>query len=465
MKNFNDIFRRKVKEAFDNYNADHLTEEGWNAFTRKNGRKRNRAIIIPLWAKAATIAVLVTIGVIFTARINHRNAGELVNQIALENRSELTESAINKEDTAAVSPVIANPCQGSETTVSKAGQLRHEGRGKTDSRVGSTAGPALAETVKIRTVKTEPVKAERSHLSETKKTDRLLFSDTSMAAGSLFTDTPIPPESLLSENIIAPEMSAWMNLTDNPIEIRLIDDADTGLKLKRKETLQVFDEPPREKMTTTIMGGLSGMMASINNTTSTSQGVSIGFYVEQQLTRRISVRPGLAMAKHNYAMESVPGGSIAMDYAAPELSGMSGTTTSYDANIEVVSMEVPVNLVFSIRKRARSNLFVTTGASTVVYLSQHMSGSFNNTYTKTTVDSYGGVSYESKTTSVKIESEQEILNRVDFLGLANFSAGYSFPFGKTSHLVFEPFVQFPIKDLTSQNLRIRYGGLSMKLQF
>ncbi len=69
------------------------------------------------------------------------------------------------------------------------------------------------------------------------------------------------------------------------------------------------------------------------------------------------------------------------------------------------------------------------------------------------------------TTSVRIESEQEPLNRVDFLGLANFSAGYSLPFGKTSHLLFEPFVQLPIKDLTSLDLRIRYGGLSMKIQF
>jgi hypothetical protein len=69
------------------------------------------------------------------------------------------------------------------------------------------------------------------------------------------------------------------------------------------------------------------------------------------------------------------------------------------------------------------------------------------------------------TTTVRIEGEQDSFNRVDFLGLANFSAGYSLPFGKTSHLLFEPFVQLPIKDLTSMNLRIRYGGLSMKIQF
>jgi hypothetical protein len=69
------------------------------------------------------------------------------------------------------------------------------------------------------------------------------------------------------------------------------------------------------------------------------------------------------------------------------------------------------------------------------------------------------------TTSVKIESDQEPLQRIDVLGLANFSAGYSIPFIKTRHLLFEPFVQLPLKDLTSLDLRIRYGGLSMKIQF
>jgi hypothetical protein len=301
----------------------------------------------------------------------------------------------------------------------------------------------------------ETVIAERSSGAETAKSGGTLPSDTSPAAVSL-----------LSEKIIAAEVSAWMNLPDNPAELRLIEDADAGLKLKPSTVLKGIYDLPREKMTTTLMTGLSGMMASIDNTASNAQGVSLGFYVEQQLTRRISVRPGLAMAKHNYTMEGIPGGNVAFDFAPPELHGVSGTTTSYEADVEVVSMEIPVNFVFSLRKRSGSNLFVTTGASTVIYLNQHLSGNLNNTYTRATVDSYTGeIAYESMNTSVKIESTQESLNRVDFLGLANFSAGYSFPFAKTSHFVFEPFIQLPVKDLTSMNLRIRYGGLSMKLQF
>lgn len=441
MKNFDDIFSRKAKQAFENFNADHLAEEGWNSYVRKYVRKRDRVFVIPLWAKVASIAVLVTIGVLFTARINHRKAGEHVSQIAQVSHSKETESAVNMEDTSVAkteitatktaspvaSPVIANSGQASgqayEETISKSGQIRVTGSEKTGSAVNEPAGPILSETVRV-------------------------------------------GESLTPETIIAAEVSAGVNLPDNPIEIRLTDKTDTRLSPKPKKELMDLSDLPREKKTTTIMTGLSGMMASIDNTASISQGVSIGFYVEQQLTRRISVRPGLAMAKHNYALDNISGGSEALGYSAPNLAGLSGATTSFEANIDVISVEVPVNFVFSILKRSRSDFFVSTGASTVIYLNQHMTSSFDNTYTRTTVDSYSGeVSYESVTTSVKIESGQEILNRVDFMGLANFSAGYSLPFGKTSHLLFEPFIQLPVKDLTSLNLRIRYGGLSMKVQF
>jgi hypothetical protein len=453
MKQFDEEFSRKAKEAFDNYNADHLAGEGWNSYVKKYGKKRTGAYIIPLWTKVASVAAILTIVVLLTNRITHTKSDEPGSQLAQENRREMTESAINKEDTTAANLV---PDQASDATISKTGAASQTGSVKTDYQVSEPAGSVLAETVKV----------ERSSIAETVKPAGSLLTETAADERPFLAEIALAAESLLAENNQVAEMSADMNIPDNPIEIRLIADADTRLKLKPKKALRDLIDIPREKMTTTIMTGLSGMMASIDNATSTSQGVSIGFYVEQQLTRRISVRPGLAMAKHNYAMESMSGGSVVTDYAAPELNGMRDATTLFEGDIEVISMEVPVNFVFSLRKRSRSNLFVTTGASTVIYLNQHLSGNFNNTYTRSTVDAYTGeVSYESMTTSVQIESEQEPLNRVDLLGLANFSAGYSIPFGKTSHLLFEPFVQLPLKDLTSLNMRIRYGGLSMKLQF
>ncbi|MDX9903463.1 MAG: outer membrane beta-barrel protein [Bacteroidales bacterium] len=432
MNKFDDIFSRKAKEAFDNYNADHLADKGWNSFSGKYGRRRSRAILIPLWARAASIAILVTAGVLLTARLNNRKAGETVNQIAQETGIEQADSLMNKEDSASYVPGIS---AGKPVIIA--------------------ANPEISATAET-TGATSSIHDATSETAEVKPSIQTVTQELTARAQEPPSDQPASAHGI----------SDGLTSAASPVKIRLADMADAGLKLKPGEAPKLYGDIPREKLTTTIMTGLSGMMATVGNATSASQGVSIGFYVEQQLTRRISVRPGLAMARHNYSVESMSGGSLNMAYAAPELNGMAATATIYDADMDVVSMEVPVNFVFSLRKRARSNLFVTTGASTVIYLSQNLSGSFYNTYTRSVIDNYtGNVSYESMTTSVEIESEQETLNRVDLLGLANFSAGYSFPFSGTSQLLFEPFVQMPIRDLTSLNLRIWYGGLSMKIRF
>lgn len=438
MKNFDDIFSRKVKEAFENYNADHLAKEGWNAYVNKYGRRRSRVIFFPLWARAASIIILVTAGVLFINRLNHREGDESVGRLAQETLSE-------KADTLITAPTTDITAPEPETLASTR---------KNTTRISSTRGTG------------QNAVAAAGRAGQHRQSDREKAGyQGSEAAKPVLAESDMYQESISHQTTTAMATSSLVNLPADPIGIRVTDDADTRLNLKPKIPIKDYSDLPRERMTTTIMTGLSGMMASIDNTTSASQGISIGFYVEQQLSRRISVRPGLAMARHNYTMESMSGGSLDMVYSAPELNGLSGTTTSYEADIDVVSMEVPVNFVFSLRKRNRSNLFVSTGASTVIYLSQHLTGNFNNTYTRSTVDSYGEVSYEYMTTSVKIEKDQELLNRVDLLGLVNFSAGYSFPFAGTSQLLFEPFIQLPIRDLTSLNLRIRYGGVSMKIKF
>ncbi len=379
--------------------------------------------LFPIVGQAASIIVLVTAGVLFINRFNNREADETAGQVAQETGAAKADSGTNETGTTMDGPVIANSARASGERLADAGQPGNLSGARPSDRESENAGLPPA-------------------------------------------DAAMDKESGLHQAAVdRQEVSAGVIAGASPLEIRLADEADVSMSLKPKKPLKDYPVLPRERKTTTIMTGLSGMMASVGDASPTSQGMSIGFYVEQQLSRRISVRPGLAMARHNYTMEGMSGGTSAMDYAAPELNGMDAASTSYDADIDVVSMEVPVNFVFSLRKRARSNLFVSTGASTVIYLSQHLTGNFNNTYARAKVDSYGSVYYEYMSTSVTIEREQELLSRVDLLGLANFSAGYSFPFAGTSQLLFEPFIQLPIKDLTSMNLRIRYGGLSMKIRF
>jgi len=416
MKQFDEIFSRKVKEAFDGYNADHLSEAAWQSYSKKYGKKRWFAIVIPLWAKAASVAVLLTIGTIYTYKAFDRKADSVI-QLTEIDRAEFAEPELNDK-------VITDD----NLMVSSTGQV-------------TKAQPVVS-------------KSKSSDLSKALRTDMALLGH---------------PGGHISDSAEVEESVTNLNIAESPIESRLIGDANEDLQITPdKEVIIGFEEEKSAtKRETALMTGLSGMMASIDNTSSASQGVSFGLYVDQQLTRRISIRPGLAIARHTYGVESASGISEAiLDYTSPGIDGLSGKTTSYEADIDVLSMEVPVNFVFTIWNRSGSNLFISTGASTVIYLSQNVTGNFNNTYVKTTVNNMTGeTTYQSLNSTVKVVSQEEPFNHVDLFGLANFSAGYSLPFGNTNKLLFEPFVQLPIKDLTSLNLKIRYGGLSVKVKF
>ncbi|MDY0198558.1 MAG: hypothetical protein RBR68_12160, partial [Tenuifilaceae bacterium] len=103
---------------------------------------------------------------------------------------------------------------------------------------------------------------------------------------------------------------------------------------------------------------------------------------------------------------------------------------------------------------------------TMVYLNQHFSGTLHNVYRTENIDSSTGeISIETNYTTTNIEEEYGAFSRVDYFGLANLSAGYSFPIGKSNNMLVEPFIQLPMHDITSTNLRIRYGGLSLKFRF
>ena len=100
------------------------------------------------------------------------------------------------------------------------------------------------------------------------------------------------------------------------------------------------------------------------------------------------------------------------------------------------------------------------------YISQQFTADLVNEYAKVSYNSASGTySTETHYSTVEVEKDYGAFSRTDFMGLANLSAGYSFPYGKTGTMLIEPFVQLPVSDLTSLNLRVRYGGVSMKLRF
>ncbi|HBH85402.1 MAG TPA: hypothetical protein DDY34_16600 [Bacteroidales bacterium] len=405
MKQFDQIFRQQAEKAFSTYNADHLAGEGWNLFVNKQKGKKRFAIVIPFWAKAASVAVIVSVGGLFLYQSFHNQPESYIAQ------KEFVPAPANELQI----PVVSDK-------ISLNAQLSSDGEVQDKLTVELFAEKkAAAEAVDMK----DPVVT-----GEIKSSERV-------------SDIPVNEyanEEKVAENILA---------ADEKTEI---------------SPVEITDETPAGKKTS-LIAGFSGMMSNIEDVMINSPGVSVGFYLEHKLTRKLSVRPGLALAKHSYSSTNVSDGKVFMN-SVTSTGSMTGSVGSYENQLDMVTVEVPLNLVYTLLERGKSSLFVSAGVSTMVYLDQSFSSSFTNVYTEQKVDLASGNAYlETRSQDVNVESDEKAFSHVDYFSLTNLSAGYSLPLKKGGNMLIEPFVQLPVSDLTSFNVRIRYGGLSLKFRF
>ena len=415
MKQFDDIFREKAEKAFSNYNADHLADAGWKSFAaaRKGGRRFGA--VIPLWARAASVILIIGTGAFLAyIAINRHNAEEIL--------------VAGKTEPAIIVPSSAQP----------------------------GAAPAISQAV---AEKAEVLPEIREAVREVNLPESVFSEQPEERTQLLLVEIPLPADT-----------GRQPVVTENRLMV-----SDDSVNLAVEEALKEFleDEPAAagteeteiRSGRTAFMVGLSGLLAHVDETASSAPGVSVGFYVEQKITERISLRPGLALAYNSLGVDSRNAGSE-FSYSVPLYNGNSGTPDSYSGQLSMLAMEVPLNFVFRVLERKRSSLYISTGASTMIYFSQQFSGDLVNEYTQKQLNSATGLmDSETRYSTITVENTYGAFRRTDYFGLANFSAGYSFLYGRTGTLLIEPFLQLPLRDLTALDLRVRYGGVSMKLRF
>ncbi|MGM0464158.1 MAG: outer membrane beta-barrel protein [Bacteroidota bacterium] len=398
MKRFDDIFAGKVKDVFSNYNADHLADNAWNSFIGK--KRRKRAIIIPMWAKAASLAVLIT------------GAGIIVYNTFFSESDKLNEVAVIAEQGAGSGEAEERDIAGKEVE-----ELPAENTGGRPEEI-SKPGISIAQEQPV----SEPEKVER------------------------MTSDKLP---VLISGIMLIDIDAFIE-----------EKADPGIRSYYEPTTETTEKERK----TDLMAGLAGMISRVDD--NSDPGTSMGVYIDRKLTDRISVRPGLAFAYqgHNLSGNSALRADLAN--TAPQSNFSRVDIESTSAQLNFLAFEIPLNLVFTIWERRRSQVYLSAGASTMVYLNQKFDGSFTNIYVVENYDSAtGDISYDTSTSLLDVENNYGVFSHVDLMGLANLSAGYSMPLRGKNNLLFEPFIKLPVSGLTSLDLKVFYGGISFKLRF
>jgi hypothetical protein len=411
MKDFDDIFRENVQNAFSRYDAGHLADKGWDSFMQKKNARRGLFMILPLWAKAASVAILLGAGGYFIYNwFNRQPAGETTVAITSPDKNE-SETSV---------PVVSTE---KVSTLSKGSGETKTGKGKL--------------------------------ISSTKSSPEIIAGAVDTVRKDITGDQ--------AEIILPPLAEYKFAGPADTVVLPLEEEA----RLPAEEILPEPDElkPGKRSGRTSVMAGFSGLLASAGEGSSAAPGVTVGFYLDQKITRRISFRPGLALSRQSVDLEN-DDALTASTYSMQLSDGTSGQVDSYSGQLDMLAFEVPLNLVFRIYEKGRSGIYVSGGASSMIYLSQQMKAGFVNEYTKTSINALSGETMsETRYSTVEVENNYGAFNRVDIFRLINFSAGYQFGSGKSRTMIIEPFVQLPVSDLTSLNMKVRYAGVSLKMRF
>ncbi len=419
MKRFDEKFKKHIKDVFEDYNADHLADEGWNAFLKKKQKSKRFYFFSTIWAKAATIAILVSVGGFFTYKL-------------INSEEEPLRLITEKEDVE-------------------------------EQILPKTEVEDYLESIAPIEEKIAPPQEQQFAESEPKYTEKAKKTDVSEIEKARFYD-PKETEKPFEFQIETKNLIAVNNVNNiEPSEIKRPDlkifrtskiHSEKSAAPVQVEIKHLNEVTTREK--TKIGFHLSGIMAMVENNVSSTPGAAIGLFTEYRLTDRLRARPGLTLANHSYHFY---GGNYAMDnIARTETTYDLAKTiiTSQETQIDLVSIEIPLNFVFDIFKTQRQSIYVSAGTSTIVYLDQHFTGHYNiNHYDENDAKSYN---------PLFVEEHYGAFSKIDPFGLINIAAGYSFSSRRNNNIVVEPFVQLPASKLTSINLHMHFGGIKVQYQ-
>jgi hypothetical protein len=427
MKPFSEEFVTRVKEVFTDYDANHLADAGWSAYQQKHAdRNKSRALWLAM-ARVASVALLLSVGVGVTYFFITRQTPSNNNIEALdETQPKLPEgkpqTPNDKSDSRLKKPALAEVQDNSTPSITKTS--------KPPRKIVKSSSESLT------------VVNVTSHQHENLVADSI-YQDSTRTQGG---DLKIQVDSVVIEKLKEYDIL----LAEEPVEFK-------------------NDKTPTAGKKLTLYAGISGMVATVEHLISDAPGVSVGVYAKHKLAQNISFQTGIAVCKQDYSFQSIGNGGNDYMYeslfTSVDQNNLESTASSEDNRMEILSLEIPLNVVFTIHKTPKSHFYITTGASSLVFLDQKFSETVRHTYTNEVYDSFTGItSTQFYSQQIEVEDTFNAFSKANLFGLFNLMVGYSFPLAKGSLVSVEPFLQLPITETTSSNLKLAFAGISLKVQ-
>jgi len=127
------------------------------------------------------------------------------------------------------------------------------------------------------------------------------------------------------------------------------------------------------------------------------------------------------------------------------------------SEINLTGLDIPVNFQYRFIQRKSSDYFVELGFSNLLYLSESYSYSIAEV-SGTNPDG----TYQIEQTFTE-EITAPAFKTFDFASLINFSLGWDYKLNKSLDLTLNPYLKYPVSDLSSGDFKFGSGGLKLKL--
>ncbi|KAF5081796.1 hypothetical protein DSECCO2_105890 [anaerobic digester metagenome] len=414
MKPFNQRFVERVNSIFSELNNDSLANDGWQALKpRLNNPPSKKAMVIalvPFYAKAASIIILLGIGWVFNQQLVKNHSAQFPTRVVEVEPAQESPKTQSLQQTA---PIQSKALVNSKYKVSST----YEPKDAQTSLYGENDYPQNTITSTTPTVE---LTAETDSISHT--------SDTS---------TVIQPALLL---------------LNEPIPTGFYADIDevsqTGKSTKRNE----------------LNIGISSMLALMDDVKTSTPGISVGVFSNHKISRKVYLSPGMKINVQDFNLPTIPqnrnadylaGDVVTGDYANAQI-------TSTEARIKVVSLEIPLNITVTLFQGQKHKLSLSTGLSSLAYIQQTFEQNYNIKKSENVFNQINN-SWEQVTLnkSYNVSDEYGAFKRIDLFKLVNLSIGYEIPFRKNA-ITIEPFIQIPLGTVTSNDIYMGNGGLTVK---
>lgn len=216
--------------------------------------------------------------------------------------------------------------------------------------------------------------------------------------------------------------------------------------------------------------------ASASSEVSMGGGLSVAY----NLTKKLSVRSGVAVQNYQMAMALNPGkpSSASPAYMDSPVSNnaylidMSSAQSRLNPNFTAVSgsvltLDIPVEMKYAITR----NLYTTAGVSMVSVLQQerlnHYVENINgNTFAGKNANGVGAAeSNNIQAVNKTVKSNEQNVETNGFNGFINLSIGRKLPIKKTFSISVEPFYRLPLGQFKNSDVNYSNGGIKVITNF